>query len=420
MMVVVFIAIMLGRPAIAMRNVAVAAFLMLAAFPESLLDVGFQMSFAAVTALVAAYEAVRGRMDRAGIAPGPVRRAALVLGGILFSTLIAGFAVTPLSLYHFHAMQHYAPLANLIAVPVCNIVVMPAALATLIALPFGLEAGPLWLMGQGIDAMGTVARYVAALPGAVTQIAAIPAIAFALVLAGGLWLVLWQRRWRLAGLPLIVAGVALIPFNTKPDILIGRDGALLAVRDPQGRLAVRAERPSTFELKRWLEHDGDGRAPKDARQTAAFRCDPLGCTTQIKETVIALSRHPAGLADDCARATILITTGPRPAPCSGPILIYDRDTLRQTGPIALRRDGAGGFVQDSVANRRGLRPWSTPPPPRWPRTPIESGPKSDPLRSIERPLAATTSVGRFAAPRTVADAFEADREMRPEVEDDGP
>ncbi len=142
MMVVMFLAIMLGRPAIAMRNVAIAALLILIVYPESLLDVGFQMSFAAVAALVAAYEAIRGHFDRSGITPGPVMRAGLFLGGILFSTLIAGFAVTPLSVYHFHAMQHYAPLANLIAVPVCNLLVMPAALATLVALPFGLEAAP--------------------------------------------------------------------------------------------------------------------------------------------------------------------------------------------------------------------------------------------------------------------------------------
>jgi competence protein ComEC len=240
MMVVMFLAIMLGRPAIAMRNVAIAALLILIVYPESLLDVGFQMSFAAVAALVAAYEAIRGHFDRSGMTPGPVMRAGLFLGGILFSTLIAGFAVTPLSVYHFHAMQHYAPLANLIAVPVCNLLVMPAALATLVALPFGLEAAPLWLMGMGIDMMGWTARFVAALPGAVTHVAQVPDLAFASALMGGLWLVLWQKRWRLAGIPLILAGLAIAPSVERPDVLIGREGALVAVRDQDGRLAAHA------------------------------------------------------------------------------------------------------------------------------------------------------------------------------------
>ncbi len=416
MMVVFFLAIMLGRPAIAMRNVAIAALIILAIAPNNLLDVGFQMSFAAVAALVAAYEAIRGRMDRNGVNPGPVTRGALFLGGILFSTLIAGLAVTPLSVYHFHAMQHYAPLANLIAVPVCNLVVMPAALATLIALPFGLEAAPLWIMGHGIDAMGWVARNVAALPGAVTNIPAIPDLAFALVLAGGLWLVLWQRRWRLAGLPLIAAGLALAPAATKPDILIGREGALIAIRDAKGRLAAHAERPSTFELKRWLERDGDARDPKDARKSELYRCDSLGCVTQTPDAILVLSRHPGSLADDCARAKILIVTGARPSACSAPELIYDRDSLRRTGTVALTRLPDGTYRSDTVAGARGLRPWSTPPPPRPARKP-QDGDKT-PADTAD-PSAGTSMSNLPGNKPAVAEADELP-ELRPEIEEQGP
>ena len=76
----------------------------------------------------------------------------LFFGGIVLTTLIASAAVAPFAAYYFHKSQQYAVLANLIAIPICNILVMPAALATLIAMPFGLEAVPLWLMGHGIDA----------------------------------------------------------------------------------------------------------------------------------------------------------------------------------------------------------------------------------------------------------------------------
>lgn len=423
MMVVFFLAVMLGRPAIAMRNVALAALLILALAPNSLLDVGFQMSFAAVAALVAAYEAIRGRMDRYGLTPGPAMRGALFLGGILFSTLIAGLAVTPLSVYHFHAMQHYAPLANLIAVPVCNLVVMPAALATLIALPFGLEAAPLWIMGHGIDAMGWVARHVAALPGAVTHIPAIPSAAFAMVLAGGFWLVLWQRRWRLAGLPLIALGFVWAPATTKPDILIGREGAIVAVRDAQGRLAAHAERPSSFELKRWLERDGDQRDPKELRKSTIFRCDPTGCVTETSGATIAVSRHPASLADDCARAKILIVTGERPAACDAPLQIYDRKLLRQTGTVALTRQPDGSFSRLTVADARGLRPWSTPPQPRPApdqKSPAAPIPTAGTSQYPATPLAIAPNVSRYAAPKPVAEAFAENPELRPEVEDDGP
>ena len=425
MMVVFFIAIMLGRPAIAMRNVALAAFLMLALFPESLLDVGFQMSFAAVAALVAAYEAVRGRMERTGVAPGPVKRGALLIGGILFSTLIAGLAVTPLSIYHFHATQHYAPLANIVAVPVCNLVVMPAALATLVALPFGLEAAPLWIMGLGIEAMAYVAHPVAALPGAVSHIPAIPGAAFALALAGGLWLVLWQRQWRLAGIPLIVAAVTLSPVTSRPDILIGREGTLVAVRDSQGRLAAHAQRPSTFELTRWLERDGDSRDPKDVRKSKLFNCDVLGCTALFADDTIAVSSHPGSVTDDCARAKILIVAGDAPTTCDGPALIYDRQTLKRTGTVAITRHADGTYSTRSVADARGQRPWSTPPLSRSRQSTPESEtvPRTRPASPPDMLSPGLTHVGRFAAPQSVADAFQ-DRpelrleELRPEIEED--
>ena len=56
MAVVVFAAILLDRPAISMRNLAIAAFVVLGLEPENITEPGFQMSFAAVAALIAGWE----------------------------------------------------------------------------------------------------------------------------------------------------------------------------------------------------------------------------------------------------------------------------------------------------------------------------------------------------------------------------
>lgn len=261
MISVMFFAVLLDRPAIAMRNVAVSALLILVIYPESLLDAGFQMSFAAVTALVASYEALRDRLAarerRAGF--GMLARGMLFLGGIVFSTLVASAAVAPFAAYHFHKSQQFAVIANLLAVPLTNLLVMPAALATLVAMPFGLEAGPLGIMGAGIDAMSEVARRVAALPGAVAHLPAMPDVAFALMLGGGLWLLLWHARWRLLGLVAIAAGLGAAPLRTSPDLLVGRSGGLVAIRDAGGKLAFLTVPGSRYAIERWLEYDGDGR-----------------------------------------------------------------------------------------------------------------------------------------------------------------
>ena len=58
MVAVALIAVMADRPAISLRNMALAALIILLWKPESLIEAGFQMSFAAVVALTAFYEQV--------------------------------------------------------------------------------------------------------------------------------------------------------------------------------------------------------------------------------------------------------------------------------------------------------------------------------------------------------------------------
>ena len=225
------------------------------------------------------------------------------MGGIVLSTLIASAAVAPFAAYYFHKNQQYAVLANLIAIPICDLLVMPAALAALILMPLGLEAPALWVIGWGVDAMLWTEERVAALPGAVLRIPAMTTAAFLLMIAGGLWLALWQTRWRLAGAALVAAGLALAPTLRLPDLLIGRDGALVAVRTQDGRLEAVGSGGASFELARWLEHDGDDRTAKEAGKGAGFLCDAIGCRTRVKGLTVAVAQRPAAFAEDCHRAS---------------------------------------------------------------------------------------------------------------------
>jgi competence protein ComEC len=358
MISIMFLAVMLDRPALALRNVALAALAILLVWPESLFDPGFQMSFAAVVALVAAYEWLRQREERAAVTMrGSLRRLLLFFGGIITSTLIASLAVAPFGIYHFHNTQQFAILANLIAIPICNVIVMPAALATLVAMPLGLEAGPLRVMGWGIEAMVWCANWVAGLPGAVGRVPAIPTYAFVLVVVGGLWCTLWGTRWRLLGLVPIVLGLILAPTGRRPDVLIGRGGSTVAVRTDAGQLSALAGRGSNFELARWLEHDGDARPPAEAAKAVAFRCDRQGCITHVKGLRLAVAKSAAALRDDCALATIVVLAFPRPKRCrpAGPAV--DSDDLAARGAHALTIEG-GNVRIETVADARGDRPWS--------------------------------------------------------------
>ncbi|MDQ8700365.1 ComEC/Rec2 family competence protein [Hyphomicrobium sp. LHD-15] len=363
MTAIMFVAVMADRQALAMRNVAIAALFILLLMPESLLDAGFQMSFAAVVSLIAAYEAARARTEQQG-REGWLRPIAFFFGGILLSTVIASLAVAPFGAYHFHRSQQYALLANLIAVPICNLIVMPAALLTLVMLPFGLEAIPLGLMAKGIEMMSATAYWVASLPGAVAHIPKISEASFALMIAGGLWLTLWQTRWRALGLIAIGGGVLIAGGGAKPDILVGRGGDLVAVRGSNGSLAANGPRAGSFELQRWLDSDGDARRPADVLRAPGFDCDGAGCTATTRDLRVAVSRHPSALIEDCVKADIVISGPPRPAGCTRPLLVLDRAALKRDGTHAIYLEeptkGAAARIAkvETVANLRGERPWT--------------------------------------------------------------
>ena len=359
MISIMFIAVLLDRPALALRNVALAALLILLLWPESLLDAGFQMSFAAVLSLVAVYEWLRARDEaREGwMRRGAIARTFVFFGGIVTSTLVAGLAVAPFGIYHFHNTQQFAILANLAAIPICNLVVMPAALVSLVAMPLGLEAAPLWLMGKGIEAMVWCAGVVAALPGAVGRVPAMPTHAFVLMVAGGLWCALWETRWRLAGIAPIALGIMLAPTGSRPDVLIGRGAELVAVRGADGKLSAIAGRGSSFELARWLEHDGDGRAPAEAGRAEAFRCDSQGCTALVKGVRLAVAASPAALRDDCAAAAIVVLRFARPSGCGGPAAVIDPGDAAARGAHALTVVDRRVHIE-TVADARGARPWA--------------------------------------------------------------
>ena len=401
MISIMMLAIVCDRPAIALRNVALAALAILLLAPESLFNVGFQMSFAAVVALVSAYEFDRDR--RRSRQPG-VRRGFFVLAvwfvlAIVATTVIASIAVAPIGAFHFHKSQQFAVLANLIAVPVCNFVVMPAALAAFVLMPIGWEAVPLQVMGQGIAVMTWCAKEVAALPGAVARIPAFSDLAFGLIIIGGLWLCLWRTRWRLLGCAAIGAGLALAPLQQRPDVLVGRDGRLVAVRLTGGKLVALDSRRARFELARWLEHDGDARTVSEATERSAFRCDQAGCTTQLLDHVVAISRRPASLVDDCARATILILSYPRPAACNPDGRVIDFWQLRTLGTHAFYISRRAEPKLVTVHATRGIRPWTR-----------------QPARGLRRPISTShrRGVAAFAARHPLSPRARQDE--RPEVE----
>jgi competence protein ComEC len=360
MIAIVFLAIMVNRPALSLRNLAMSAFLILAFTPESLLDPGFQMSFAATAALIAIYEAGFNRFGPPRSWPWPLALPAKAIIGDIITSSAASLAVDPIGAYHFHRIAPYGILGNMLAMPAISILVMPMALLALVAMPFGLEAWPLLAMGVGIDTMLAVSGFVSELPGAVMLLPAFELAPLLSMVSGGLWLMLWRGAWRFWGLMPIAVGLALAPFAPRPDIWIDREGQLIAVRLKNEQLSAPKTRKGEFSLKAWLEADGDGRVPRDVAKGTGFQCDEQSCLALVHGRIVSHVFHPAALADDCRRAAVLIASVPVSEPCVGPDLVVDARDLWENGAYLVRVGegrGPGSVLKKTVAETRGIRPW---------------------------------------------------------------
>lgn len=362
MLAVILIAVMLDRTALSMRVVALAAALVLLLAPESLLSASFQLSFAAVIALIAAYESLGPRMSAWRGDGGRGRRIALYVAGIALTTLIAGLATGPFAAYHFNRVALYGVAANLVAIPLTGLWIMPWAVAAFALMPFGLEELALAPMGWGIGALIEVARTVASWPGASALLPAMPPYAIGLVAFGGLWLCLWRTRWRLAGVAVIAAGLAVLPLVRGPDILVDGSGRLMAVRSPGGGLALSSTRTAKFEGEMWLRRSGQRSAVawpgEGLRPNGRLACDSMGCIVHAGGATVALVYQVAALAEDCYAATVVVSVVPvRRYRCRQPERVIDRFDLWRRGAHALWLEKDGIRVE-SVADIRGVRPWS--------------------------------------------------------------
>jgi competence protein ComEC len=359
MIAVVFLAILLNRPALSLRNVALAALLILTVLPDSLIDISFQMSFAATAALIAGYERfgrylhfdARNVRERLGWQP------VYLFGGVLVTTATAGLAVEPFSAYHFHNLTSYGALGNLLGGPPIDFLVMPAMVVALIAMPFGLEHWPLKAMGYGIEAMMAVAKWVASLPGAIVPVAAFPFAALLIIVCGGLWLIIWRRPWRLLGLALIGAGIALTAIHDRADILIDREAKIVAIRGKDGIFQTPKSRRASYAVTQWLKADGDGRKPKDAATGAGWQCDAYSCLALVKGQLLSFISKPDAIRDDCQRAAILVAPMDIRQPCPAPAIILDRGALWENGAAAITITDRGPLLR-TASERRGVRPWS--------------------------------------------------------------
>nr|WP_205518735.1 ComEC/Rec2 family competence protein [Pseudotabrizicola algicola] len=353
MVAVMLGAVLLDRKALTLRSVALAGTILLLWQPETLLEPGFQMSFAATVALIAGFRAVDRR-----IVAGRLPRWAMPVFALVLSSLLGGFATAPYAAAHFNRYADYGLIANLLSVPVMGSVVMPAGAVAGLLAPFGLAGLPLWVMEQGAAWILGVAHWVAGWNGAVTAIRAPGPWVLPLVTLAGAFVVLLQGRWRALGLPVALLALGLWLAADRPAVLISADGALVGVLGSEGR-ALSAAGGAGFAALNWLENDGDLASQEAAAARAGVTGPPgLRRFEVAGVTGVALKGKSAAarVEEACAQADFVVVSVPVPV---GPLgcVVLDPERLRGSGSLALSPGGGGLVVRPTFG---AARLWSSP------------------------------------------------------------
>ena len=359
--------IALGRDALSMRLLSVAALVILLFWPESLAGASFQLSFAAVTAIIALHSTQWARGVFMRREEGPFARFGRAMLAMLATGLAVEAALIPFALYHFHKAGLYGVGANLVAIPLTTFVIMPLEAGALLLDLVGLGA-PLWYLTRGaIDLLLWIAHEVGSAEGAVATIAAMPGWSFGLSVVGGLWLCLWNSRVRLLGaIPFVVgaAGAAAAPV---PDLLVTGDGKHLAVVDPNGQPRILRSRSGDYVRDLLAENSGFDGDPALIEEAPYASCSRDACVAAISvggRSWTLLSTRSSALIEweaivrSCSEADIVVSDRRLPSACTPRWLKFDRRLLSRSGGVALYL-GPSPSIR-TVAERVGEHPWAMP------------------------------------------------------------
>lgn len=353
MLGLIFGAVLAGRRALTMRNVAIAALAIIVIDPASVFRASFQLSFAAVVALIGTYEMPRPVPDKD-------RNWALRLWGTVWATaatsFIAGTATLLFSAYHFQQTAPLGVLGNVLVLPVVSLVIMPFAVLSVIAMPFGVEAPAVSAMGWGIDRMVDGAELVAGWSEGWTGNPLLTSLALLIGLAALAWFAFVSSWWRLAGPALALPLVLFFGLDERPDILIADTTQAVVLRTVAG-MGMVTGRNDSFATEVWSQHYQE----PIAKTADGVHCDQLGCVATTPQFTVAVVRNAAAFAEDCGINQLVVARIRAPVNCVGSLII-DADSLAAGGVHWLRWNEAAARFDVRTAIPNLSRPWRVVPP----------------------------------------------------------
>lgn len=336
----VLVAFLMGREALTLRLVAAGALIVLIWRPESLVGPSFQLSFAAVTAIVALHESKAMQRLVTRREEPLIFRLGRGLAGLLITGIVVEVALAPIALFHFHKAGLYGALANVVAIPLTTFVVMPFEALGLLFDGVGLGAPFWWVTEQALELLIWLAHGVAEAPGAVATLPRFPPLGFALAAFGGLWILIWSTRWRWWGAIPLLAGMTVLLAQPRPSLLVTGDGRNIAASVSGGGYALLHDRAGDFVRDTMSEAAGSDAPLGALADLDHVDCNSDFCRWQQNGHIVLASRggdriEGAEMAAACAAADVVISDRWLPRECVARWLTVDRDSLAESGGLAI-------------------------------------------------------------------------------------
>lgn len=385
MLAVMLIAVLFDRAALTMRNLAISAIAVILVSPHEVVGPSFQMSFAATAALVGAYDGWSDYREGKATSPPPRRslpaflsgKFLLATGGLAMTSIIAGSATALFAIWHFQRVSPLSLFANLAIMPIVSVVMLLAVISAL-AMPFGADGIPLYLMGKGLTAMIALSAWISER----SPIDAVGLISLKSVFLTTIALIIatMATTWlRLAALPFALAGLLTISDTRTPDVLISEDAHLVALPIGGGELALNRARSNEFTTDNWKRalksetivepetFDNSSEQFDIADPTELPPGSPFYCKAGL-----CLARHPSGAivayVEDrknawkaCSFATlIVIDDATAHDPCRDPlVLVVNKRQLARSGSAAIFFDPQSAIrpAEIDFAVDKPYRPW---------------------------------------------------------------
>ena len=336
---IILAAVLFDRRTVTLRNVNIVFVVFVLCFPSALYQAAFQLSFVATYGIVIFHSNMKSKSWLNS--HKWVRR----LVYLIMTSVVAIAATLPVISYHFGVVSAWGVLANLIAIPLTAMIIMPAGICYLLFMGLGLDALIAPVFQASLSVLYWLASHIASWPLTAITIKKPPAIILPLCAMSVIMALIYRNKTRYAALLSLGALILFWIIQAVPQGVITPRGQGIGFAYLDNDTLYHTARLTPF----W--RDSYRRLLGDYNTTQYLRCQK-GCDLTVSDgTSIVIKPQPKEGA--CPEAADLIITLADLSCNTAFVIVIKAQDL----PILLYHDPPFGYRYKTTAPPLRPKPW---------------------------------------------------------------